>query len=42
MTETDCPKCKSQKTNSFLKPNSKELVQFKECDDCGFEWKWKD
>ena len=42
MTKTDCPKCGSSKKNYYLKSNSKELVQFKECDDCGFEWKWED
>jgi transcription elongation factor Elf1 len=38
MREDNCPKCGSLKTDTFLKSNSKELVIFKECDNCGFEW----
>lgn len=34
----NCPKCDGSKTSSFLKMNHEDMVQFKECDDCGFEW----
>ncbi|WP_256438674.1 hypothetical protein [Nitrosopumilus sp. K4] len=42
MTQTDCPKCGSLKISYFLKSDSKNLVQFKACDDCNYEWEWKD
>jgi DNA-directed RNA polymerase subunit M/transcription elongation factor TFIIS len=34
----NCPKCDSSKIDSFLRPKSKEMIPFKECTDCGYEW----
>jgi Zn ribbon nucleic-acid-binding protein len=42
MTQTECPKCKSSKIQSFLKYESEELIQVKECVNCNFEWEWKE
>jgi len=34
----NCPKCDGSKIDSFLRSKSNEMISFKECSDCGFEW----